>query len=574
MHTISRTWPVVLLFGAAAAAALAHDPKSIAVGRNGMVASDSADASRIGAAVLKSGGNAFDAAIATSLALTVARPESTGLGGGGFMLAYVAGEKRFVVLDFREAAPASATAERYMTLRGQAPNGPSASIYGGNAVGTPGLAAGLAEISTRFGSRPAPELIRPAIELAERGLEVDEHYRDACRDALADFERWPEFGTRFAALRTRLLGGEGGVPARGARMPRPDLAQTLRALAQSGVGAFYHGPIAEAIVRGVREAGGEITLDDLAGYRVIEREPIRGQFRGFEIVTIPPPSSGGACLIESLQVLAACEARPDYRAAEHRPHALVEAFKHAFADRARWFGDPQFCDVPLARLLSTEYAAELAARIDWSATRPPGDYGTPALAVDDSGTSHFCVADRAGNVVAMTETVNGGFGSFVLVEPLGILLNNELDDFLTVRGEPNLFGLVQSEANLIAPGKRPLSSMAPTIVLRDGRPVLAIGASGGPRIITAVAQVALDVMSGEPLHDALSAPRLHHQWQPDEVCFDREPPRHVREKLALRGHKLSEKRKTAAVQAIQLHADGTMVGASDPGKGGEPAAAE
>lgn len=573
MRRIATAWLAALVLGVAAAA-FAHDPRSIAVGRNGMVASDSAVASRIGAAVLKGGGNAFDAAVATSLALTVARPESTGLGGGGFMLAYVAGEQRFVVLDFRETAPASATAERYATLRAQAPDGPSASVCGGNAVGVPGLAAGLSEISARFGSRPLSELIQPAIELAERGLEVDEHYREACRVAVADFDRWPEFGTRFAALRSRLLGGDGGVPAHGARIPRPDLAQTLRTLAQSGLGAFYHGPIAEAIVRGVRQAGGEMTLDDLGGYRVVEREPIRGRYRGFEIVTIPPPSSGGACLIETLQVLAACETRPDYRPAEHRPHALVEAFKHAFADRARWFGDPQFCDIPFARLLSAEYAAELAARIDWSATRAPESYGTPALVVEDSGTSHFCVADRLGNVVAMTETINGGFGSFVLVEPLGILLNNELDDFLTVRGEPNLFGLVQSEANLVAPGKRPLSSMAPTIILRDGRPMLAIGASGGPRIITAVAQAALDVMNGETLHDAVSAPRLHHQWQPDEVYFDREPPRHVREKLALRGHKLSEKRKTAAVQAIQLHADGTMVGASDPGKGGEPAGAE
>ncbi len=562
---------ITVLAGGFAAPVLAHDPRSLLVSDQGMVASDSPHASEIGAGVLRAGGNAFDAAIAVSLALTVARPESTGIGGGGFLLAYSATERRFVALDFRECAPAAATPQRYDALHAQRADGaPSPSVYGGNAVGVPGLPAGVDEIHRRFASREFAQLAAPAIELAERGLPVDQHYVDACRAALRDFDRWPEFRERFPALFHRLLGG--GEPAAvGARIPRPELAECLREMARHGPTAFYRGAIAEDVVSAVSRAGGALTLDDLRQQRTIERVPLRGRFGDVDIVSMPPPSSGGACLILSMQIIDAARRRSDYDK-QDAPHVLLEAFKHAFADRARWMGDPDFCDVPASRLVSPDYALSLAAKIDFTRTFPPEHYGTPLLAAEDSGTSHFCVADRAGNVVAMTETVNGGFGSFVVTERFGILLNNQLDDFLTAPGKANLFGLTQGEANRIGPRKRPLSSMTPTLFVREGRPVLAIGASGGPRIITAVAQVALGVLDGQTLHQAMHAPRWHHQWLPNEAYADREPPRHLREKAQRAGHVISDTRKRASVQAIQFLPDDAMVGTADENKGGRPAA--
>jgi gamma-glutamyltranspeptidase/glutathione hydrolase len=250
---------------------------------------------------------------------------------------------------------------------------------------------------------------------------------------------------------------------------------------------------------------------------------------------------------------------------------FIEAMKHAFADRARWLGDPDFCNIPLQRLTDRRYAADLARRISPRETLDPARYGDVAPPPDDGGTSHFSIADRFGNVVALTETINGTFGSLVVARPYGIILNNEMDDFVTVRGQPNLYGLVHSDANLVGPGKRPLSSMSPTIVLKDGKPILALGASGGPRIISSVVAVAMGIMGGQPLPDAMTGMRLHHQWQPDEIYFDVEPQAEVARYLSNHGHRLSDKRRTGIVQAIQFLEDGTMVGASDPRKGGRPA---
>jgi gamma-glutamyltranspeptidase/glutathione hydrolase len=314
-----------------------------------------------------------------------------------------------------------------------------------------------------------------------------------------------------------------------------------------------------------------MTKADLLRYRVAEREPLRARIGDYEVVTMPPPSSGGVCTVEALNVLY-CLARGvdkdvrGLRADGRFEAALVRSFKHAFADRARWLGDPDFTQVPTARLTNREYACELAAK-----TADESEAFGSVRVPEDGGTSHLCVADRFGNVVAWTETINGSFGSLVVVEPYGIILNNEMDDFLTVRGEANLYGLRQGEANLVGPGKRPLSSMSPTIVVKDGRPVLALGASGGPRIITAVTQVILNVMEFEQsLGEAITAVRLHHQWQPDEVYFDGAPPEQLVAALKAAGEKVSERRKGAAVQAIRFLEDGTMTGASDPRKGGRP----
>jgi gamma-glutamyltranspeptidase/glutathione hydrolase len=549
---------------------LAADPPWLARGHSGMVASDCAQASQIGADVLRQGGNAFDAAIATSFALAVSRPQSTGLGGGGFMVAYVAGERRFVALDFREVAPAGATRERYDRLGAEAGEGPSPTIYGGNAVGVPGQLAGLVEIQKRFATLPLRELIQPAIGLAETGFVADEHYIGSVKEALADFAKWPQLKERYGHLYATLLGS--GTSAKdGDKVTRPQLAAALRLIAEQGAEAFYNGPLGEAAVKAVQAAGGVLTMEDLSAYKPREREPLRATFGRFEIVTMPPPSSGGVCMIEALNIL---WSMPLVRAGglraihdDYYPPLLVCALKHAFADRARWLGDPDTTPLPVARLVSRDYARRLADR-----TCPAkGEvYGSTTLP-EDRGTSHFCVADSAGNIVALTETINGVFGSLVVAEPYGIILNNQMDDFAAEPGKPNLYGLIQGEANAVAPGKKPLSSMTPTIVFEGGRPALTLGASGGPRIITSVLQVMLNVIVFDmPLDEAVSAVRIHHQWLPDEVYFDRDPPKALVE--ALQGtNKISAERKTGVVQAIQWLPDGTLIGACDPRKGGRPA---
>ncbi len=556
----------------------ADDPAWIARGKTGMVASDSPQASRIGADVLTGGGNAFDAAVATSFALAVARPQSTGLGGGGFMLAYVAREKRFVVLDFRETAPAGATAAYYAHLSEQRGDGPSPSVYGGNAVATPGQLAGLAEINKRFGTRPLTNLITPAVKLAEDGFVVDKHFLDARKAALKDFKKWPQLKRDHFHL-YNLLSPNGAAPKIGDKFKRPGLAKALQLIAKDGPDALYKGPIGNAITEAVQAHGGMLLPGDLSLYRVIDRKPLRANLfdtmREYqhEIVSMPPPSSGGVCLIEILNIIASCTVRSDIHPEQGREHVLVEAMKHAFADRARWLGDPDFYPIPTAGLTGLRYAALQAQRIRPRKTMFWTDYGSTVAPPDDGGTSHFCVADKFGNIVAVTETINGTFGSLIVAQPFGIILNNEMDDFLTVRGQANMYGLVQSEANIVEPGKRPLSSMSPTIVLKNGKPLLVLGASGGPRIITSVLQVAQHVMNGRSIEEAMTEVRLHHQWQPDEIFFNREPPPELVENLKQRGQTISKKRKTGVVQAIQFLDDGTMVGASDPNKGGRPAAA-
>lgn len=553
------------------------DPPWIARGRAGMVAADSADASRVGAAILDAGGNAFDAAIATSAALTVMRPESTGIGGGGFMLAWDARASRFVALDFRETAPAAATPALYAKLVADAGEaGLSPTLFGGNAVATPGLVAGWSEVHRRFGTRPWSELIEPAARLAD-DFEVDPFYNRSCNELIGTYVKHPGLRERLGWLFDHHL-DRGGPPFVARRISRPQIAAALRLIAREGPDVLYRGEIAQAIASAVSKTGGALTAQDLADYRVKEREPLRFSFGGCEFTTLPLPSSGGIVLRETLNILDVAGWKPPESFGADLPtHVLIEALKHAFADRARWLGDADFADPPLGRLADRDYAAQLARRIDNDRVRPIAEYGTPgpvASAPADRGTSHFCVADRFGNVVAWTETINGEFGSFVVAEPFGIILNNEMDDFATTGGRPNLFGLIQGDANRVQPGKRPLSSMTPTIVRRGERIVLVLGASGGPTIITSVLQVALNAAVRDlPLADAITAPRIHHQWQPDEVCFDRDPPRPLVASLTRRQHVVSYRPRGGCVQAIQFLPDGAMVGACDPRKGGRPAAA-
>ncbi len=564
----------VILLIAAAGAADRELSTVVVRGRSGMVASDSPQASEAGARILKANGNAFDAAVATSLALGVTRPYSTGLGGGGFLVAFVAEQERVIVLDFRETAPAGATRAKLAALHEDTQRGqPSPTVYGGAGVATPALAIGLDEILSRFGTMTRKQVAQPALELCAAGFTIDPHFRETAAEILERYERWPAFRDRFPFVyRSFLMPGVGRSDSD--RITRPQLANAIRLFVTDGAQAFRDGPVARAMVAAANAAGGMLELDDLRRYKVVEREPVRVSFGDYALASMPPPSSGGLCIAQALNTLSALQSREGFRWDDDAvySHALTEVLKHAFADRARWLGDPAFTQVPMARLLDRGYARQLAARIQLDRAGAVQGYGTPT---EDHGTSHFCVADRFGNVVAMTETINTEFGSQVVAEPFGIVLNNQMDDFAANPGKPNFYGLMQGEGNAVAPGKRPLSSMSPTLVMRNGKPMMALGASGGPRIITATLQVMLNVLQRDmPLDEAVAAVRLHHQWLPDEIYFDREPPAALRDALVSRGHTLSKKRKKGVVQVIQILPDGTLLGASDPRKWGRPASAD
>jgi gamma-glutamyltranspeptidase / glutathione hydrolase len=567
---------VLAVAGCAAAQGQVSARGWVQAGRGGMVASDSVYASRAGADVLRAGGNAIDAAVATSLALAVTRPYSTGLGGGGFYMIRLGKTGEVLVLDARECAPAAATPDLYIRSRERWPDGPPLSRFGGLAAGVPGLLAGHGVLLERLGSRPLKELAEPARALAENGFEIDEDFRGAIRSALEQIDRRPGLGERTAGLRRALL-FDGRVPEAGAVLVQPQLARTLQRIAAGGVNHFYSGEMAAELIRTVRQDGGVMTADDLARYRPVWREPIRVQYRGrFELFLMPPPSSGGVCIAEMLNILEHWDLRAVRREDPGlAAHLTVEAMKHAFADRAAFLGDADHAAVPAGRLADKAVAGRLARRIDVRATASPSAYGQAGLTVglpDDGGTSHYCVVDRWGNIVSATETINTGFGCLLYVEGLGIVLNNEMDDFTTEPGQVNAFGLRQSDANLVGPYKRPLSSMSPTIVDRDGRPFLVVGGSGGPRIITAVLQVLLNVLEYDfDIGDAVAAPRFHHQWQPDVLyrndCAVEDP---VIAGLRRRGHEISDQKRGVVVQAIRIDAGG-LIGASDPRKGGQPA---
>ncbi|HEY3244742.1 MAG TPA: gamma-glutamyltransferase [Phycisphaerae bacterium] len=534
-----------------------------------MVAADSYEASRAGLEILRAGGNAFDAAAAVSFALAVTRPESTGLGGGGFMIGYVAHDRSWVVSDFRETAPAAATPDMYLG-GGAGPDDLPASEIGWRAVATAGLVAGRIDALRRYGTLDLQAVMAPATRLAREGFAVDRYYVSAVKEVAEKYRKHPDLKEACGYVwRVHLRAGD--LPQVGDRLVQPELARLLERIASEGAAGFYDGPVAAAIEAQMQAHGGLLTRRDLAEYRVRVRQPLRATYRGYELILMPPPSSGGICIAETLNILEGFDLHG--LLASDRPqalHLLIEALKHAFADRARWLGDEDFGPVPLKLLSSKTYAQELRRRIVPEHVAEPDSYGARQLP-DDGGTSHFCVVDRWGNCVVSTETINTEFGSLTAIDEWGLMLNSEMDDFTTVPGAQNTFGLIQSDRNRVAAHKRPLSSMAPTIVLKNGEPVLLIGASGGPRIISSVLNVMLAVLDGDaPLVDAVAGPRVHHQWRPDEVNFDAKPAEQIAAGLQSRGQHLSPKYRTGDVQAIQIHA-GRMVGVCDPRKGGRPA---
>jgi len=521
----------------------------------GLVVADSAPAAEARMAILKRGGNAVYAAIATALALSVVDQASSGLGGGGFMLIYRARDKRAFALDFRETAPAASRRELY--LKDGKPL-PSLSLTGALAVAVPGEVAGLFEAHKRFATLPMAVLAAPAIKLAADGFAADSALRVAIERQQANMRRFASLG------RIYLPGGE--VPKEGAVIRQPQLADTLRAIAERGPEVFYRGWMAEAIVSLIRQEGGVMSLDDLESYRALWREPLIGTYRNRTIVAMPPPSSGGVAMLSMLNVLEGFRLdRYRHNSAPYL-HLLAEAMKQAFADRAQFLGDPDFVHVPVRKLTDKNYARWVRSRIAPDKTHPPSFYGYHRYDAEKGGTTHFSVIDRFGNAVACTQSVNTRFGSKLLEPRTGIVLNNEIDDFAIHSETGNVYGLVGNEANALAPKKRPLSSMSPRNVLSGGRVELVVGAAGGPRIISATLQTILNVLDFRmPVGAAVEAARMHHQWLPDRLNLEPKIGAEERQALAERGHALREQTALGVVQAIAVSGSKTA-GAADPRK--------
>ncbi len=527
------------------------------------VAADHPIASEAGAKMLAAGGNAVDAAAAASFTLSVVRPYSCGIGGGGFMVIHLPNDPTHgpvtTAINYRETSPVG---PEFFESTGMS------STVGGAAVAIPGTVPGLLYALEHYGTLPLEEVLRPAIRAAEDGFEVDDHYATMAAGLIVRFESDPAMKSRFPLVWNHFL--RAGRVRAGDRIRNPAQARALKMIARHGPEAFAPEHMGDAVVTAANRLGGQLTPEMLLDYRPVEVRPMSVEVGGLIFLCMPPPSSGGTTIAETMAILGAMGADLgdpiDTNAERHR---LVEALKHAFADRARWMADPAFEPVPTEAMLDPANIARIASQID-DRTHDPAAYGTPDALPDDGGTSHVSVVDRWGGAVACTETINLEFGSLVGVDAFGFVLNNEMDDFTTRRGRPNAFGLTQSERNLPAVGKRPLSSMSPTIVL-DDRGVLAVaGASGGPRIITGTLQSLLNALSGMDAGDAVAAPRLHHQWMPDRV--DLEPDAAAwGEDLRRRGHATGSRDAVGNVQLIKRDPDGGWQAASDPRKGGRPA---
>lgn len=526
--------------------------------RQGMVVSAQPLASKVGVEILKRGGNAVDAAIATGFALAVVYPAAGNLGGGGFMTVSLAPPGQDFTLDFRETAPGLAHREMYLDASGEVIKNLSTSSH--LASGVPGTVAGLHRAWQQWGSLPWPELLQPAVELAQTGFPVSEVLARSLRSAEAALSRHPE--TR------RLFLAGGNFLKEGDILQQPELAASLRRIAESGPGGFYRGRTAQLIVDEMRRGNGLISLDDLAGYLPKQREPVRGEYRGLEVISMGPPSSGGVLLVQMLNMLEQYSpGAPGFGSAEEL-HLKAELMKLAFADRAAYFGDPDFGVLPVPLLVSRDYARMRADGIRAHTAAVdvrPGPVTN--LGMESEETTHYSVMDRDGTAVAVTTTLNGSYGSGVTVTGAGFLLNNEMDDFTVREGTPNMFGLVQSRLNLVEAGKRPLSAMTPTIVRRAGRPFLVLGSPGGPAIINTVFQVLVNVVDHQmPLQQAVDAPRIHHQWFPDELAYEQGSlTPDVEKSLAAKGHLLRERSRIGEAQCILFdETTGWIWGAADP----------
>ncbi len=527
---------------------------------NGMVAAQEATATRVGVAILAAGGNAVDAAVGVGFALAVSLPRAGNLGGGGFMLVHDTASDATVAIDYRETAPAAAG--RDMFLDGTGAVDKKLARFSHRSAGVPGTVAGLALALRRYGTMSLAEVMAPAIRLAEDGIVVSRGLARALESRRERFVKWPATMAAFYKP-----GGSAYRP--GEVLKQPDLASTLKLIARDGTDAFYKGEIAEAIAAEMAAHGGLITGADLAGYRAVLRRPVTGRYRGHEIRSMPPPSSGGVHLIQILNILEGFPIRELGHNGAETIHLMAEAMKLAYADRSAHLGDPDFWPVPVAGLTAKAYAAKLRATIDRARARPAAEIAPGRPEIDESAeTTHFSVIDKAGNVVANTYTLNFSFGSGIVAAGTGILLNNEMDDFSAKPGVPNAYGLIGGEANAVRPGQRPLSSMTPTILFRDGRPLLATGSPGGSRIITTVAQVILNIVDhGMNPAAATAAPRIHHQWLPDRLRVEPGLSPDTLALLAGKGHAVEVGRAMGSVQSV-MRTELGFFGVADPRRTG------
>ncbi|UGV24410.1 gamma-glutamyltransferase [Rhodopseudomonas boonkerdii] len=524
--------------------------------KHGMVVAQERLSAQVGADVLARGGNAVDAAVATGFAMAVTYPRAGNIGGGGFMVIHTA-QGQSIAIDYRETAPGRATRDMFLGNDGKPDIAKSRDSALG--IGVPGTVAGLALALEKYGSGrfTLANLLQPAIALARDGFILTDDGADTLPDWHRRLARWPSSKPIFSrADGTSLRDGD--------KLIQTDLADTLTVIAQQGPRGFYEGPIAEKLVDGINKAGGIFTLDDLKTYQPLLREPVRGSYRGYDIVSMPLPSSGGTVLLETLNILEGFPMNEMQQGTAPSLHLLIEAMKRAYADRARYLGDPAFVNAPITTLTSKDYAAKQRSTIDPMRATSWSDALTPKPPREGQNTTHYSVVDSAGNAVSNTTTLNFSYGLGLVPEGTGVLLNNELDDFTASPGASNAYGLVGYEANLPGPGKRPLSSMTPTIVLKDGKPVLVTGSPGGSRIISTTLQVIVNVIDYKmDVMSAVAAPRLHHQWLPDEVRIENGFAEPVLDALRAMDHRIVKPMGQTSANSIAVGPDG-LLGAPDP----------
>jgi gamma-glutamyltranspeptidase/glutathione hydrolase len=575
-----RTLLVLQVIALCAAAQAAYAQGLVPVhAKKAMVVSVHPEAARVGAEIMRQGGNAVDAAVATGFALAVVHPAAGNIGGGGFMLLRKAnGEVHF--LDFREKAPRAASRDMYLDRQGNII--PKASLFGYKAIGVPGSVAGLVYAQQHWGKLPLRTVMQPAIRLAREGVRlIYQEARSMHYERNSDTMQLED--RAFLGEGKRIFQRNGRFYEQGEIFRQPELAQTLERIA-ANPGSFYKGALAREIAAAIKSGGGLITAQDLADYEVKERQPVKGNYRGYEIISAPPPSSGGITMLETLNILEGYNLGKLGNRSADSIHLAIEAFRRAFFDRAELLGDPDFSQIPVAQLIDKKYAAgwrnsmDLMRATDSREVRRPAGFGdldrraaAPYTGLESNNTTHYSVVDPQGNAVAVTTTLNDSFGAGVTAGRLGFLLNDEMDDFTSKPGVPNGYGLIQGEANAIAPGKRPLSAMAPTIVLKDGKLFMVLGSPGGPRIISTVTNILTGVVDfGLDIQQAVDAPRFHHQWLPDQIYIEEGISPDTINLLQARGHKIKQEPYWSDGECIEVDPrTGELLGASDGRNGGK-----
>jgi gamma-glutamyltranspeptidase/glutathione hydrolase len=552
--------------------------KGLATGRNGAVSSAEENASEIGLAVLKKGGNAVDAAVAVGFALGVTHPSAGNIGVGGFMVLRLP-DGTTAAIDYREVAPGAATKDMYLDAKGEVTN---ESRYGPRAAGIPGVVAGLWLAHAKYGSLPWKDLVMPSVVLARDGWALDSFHADDLSWVVPNITEYRDSTSeKQKALREALdatlatFRKADATPYKtGDTWKQPELANTLEAIANGGQDAFYKGKLAKVMAESVTEMGGLWTTKDLAAYKPVIRTPIEFEYRGHTIVTMPPPSAGGVVL---RQVLAAADVvdleKMDWDSSQ-RVHLYVEALRRTYADRNSLIGDPAFIKIPMKKLLDVAYTEKRMLTVDPKRATPSSEVGSGVPRKESEETTHFSVIDKSGFAVSNTYTLNGGFGAKVQIPNTGVTLNNEMDDFTAKVGAPNMFGLVQGPQNAVAPGKRMLSSMTPTIVTKDNKVRASLGSPGGPTITTTGVQPLLQIIDHKrSLLDAVAAPRVHHQWLPDRITYEKALSPAIVKELEALGHAVSERRSIGHANCIEVQPDGEFHAVADVSRDGGKASA-